>query len=421
MKVAVVSLGCAKNLVDSETLLAKLEESGAKLTADINSADVVVVNTCGFIEEAKEESLQTVSHILSAGKRVIVIGCLVERYKEELKKSLPQVEAFFGTESWEEVVYSLDLKAKRKGKKRLLSTAGYAYVKVGEGCNRLCSFCTIPAIRGRYRSRSVEDIVSEVISLTEEGIKEINLISQDTTYYGKDNGENLVKLLEKLERIKGIHWIRLLYLYPAEVSEDLISFIKNSQKVLPYFDIPLQHISDRILKSMRRGYNEKFIRNLIYKIRKEIPQAVLRTTFIVGYPLEEEKDFLRLLSFVEEGHFHWLGVFAYSAEKGTYAYDLGDPIPPSVKEERGEELINLQRKISADKNREFIGKTLEVLVEGYCDENPFIPQGRAYLHAPEVDGFVYIDTKGKQIKKGDMVKVLINQSSDYDLGGVLIK
>ncbi|MEJ7555254.1 MAG: 30S ribosomal protein S12 methylthiotransferase RimO, partial [Aquificaceae bacterium] len=287
MKVGVISLGCAKNLVDTEVLLGKLKEGGAKLVNDPKKADVIVINTCGFIEPAKREAIETILEFVE-DKKVIVMGCLVQRYKEELQKEIPEVLAYFGTESWDSVVEFLGLEKKEKTQRVLTTPKSYAYLKIAEGCNRLCSFCAIPLIRGKHRSRPIEEILEEARYLASQGVKELCIVSQDTTYYGRDlYGKGyLIKLLSELERVEGIRWIRLLYLYPTEIEDDLLDYMQSSEKVLPYFDMPLQHISSKVLRSMRRGYEEGFVRGLIEKVRTKLPQAVLRTTFIVGYPTE---------------------------------------------------------------------------------------------------------------------------------------
>jgi len=421
MKIGLVSLGCSKNLVDSEILLGKLKGAGAQITPNPEEADVIIINTCGFIEPAKLESIETILEFAEKGKEVIVMGCLVERYKEELKREIPEVKAYFGTESWNEILEYLNLKEKGKSF-RLLTTRSYAYLKIAEGCNRLCSFCSIPSIRGRHRSRRIEEVVEEAKKLAQDGVKELCIVSQDTTYYGKDlyREYKLIELLKELEKIEGIKWIRLLYLYPTEVKDELLDFISDSEKVVPYFDIPVQHISDKVLRDMRRGYDGKFVRSLIERIKKKIPQAVIRTSLIVGFPTEEEKDFRELLSFVEEGHFHWLGVFTYSHEEGTYAYSLGDKVPKEVKEERMEEILKVQREITRKKNEELLGREFDVIVDGYDEEFSFVPKGRAYFQAPEVDGVIYLETL-EEVKPGEVVKVKINQFSDYDLGGEVLK
>ncbi|RMH07382.1 MAG: 30S ribosomal protein S12 methylthiotransferase RimO [Aquificota bacterium] len=415
MKVGVINLGCAKNLVDTEVLLGKLRAGGAKLVSDPQEADIIVINTCGFIEPAKEEAIDTILEF-AQDKKVIVMGCLVQRYKQELQREIPEVYAYFGTESWDEIVSFLGLKKSRKAKRILTTPKSYAYLKISEGCNRLCSFCAIPVIRGRHRSRPLEDLLQEAHYIAEQGVKELCIVSQDTTYYGKDlyHRKALIDLLSELEKVEGIRWIRLLYLYPTEVDKELISYIKDSQKVLPYFDIPLQHISDKVLKSMRRGYDERFVRRLVENIRVEVPHAVLRTTFIVGYPLETEEDFEKLYQFVAEEHFNWVGVFCYSQEDGTPAYLLGDPLPQEEKERRKQALLSLQQSITEKKNRELLGKELELVVDGYDEELGIVPVGRIYAQAPEVDGVTYVEGE-RPFKQGELVKVRVTQVAGYDL------
>ncbi|QID32555.1 30S ribosomal protein S12 methylthiotransferase RimO [Pampinifervens florentissimum] len=418
MKVGVISLGCAKNLVDTEVLLGKLKEGGAKLLSDPKKADVIVINTCGFIEPAKREAIETILEFVE-DKKVIVMGCLVQRYKEELQKEIPEVLAYFGTESWDSVVEFLGLEKKEKTQRVLTTPKSYAYLKIAEGCNRLCSFCAIPLIRGKHRSRPIEEILEEARYLASQGVKELCIVSQDTTYYGRDlyGRGYLIRLLNELERVEGIRWIRLLYLYPTEIEDDLLDYMQSSEKVLPYFDMPLQHISSKVLRSMRRGYEEGFVRGLIEKVRTKLPQAVLRTTFIVGYPTEEEEDFQRLLDFVSEGHFHWVGVFTYYQEEGTHAFSLGDPLSEKEKERRREELLRVQEGITLKKNQEFIGKELELLIDGYDEEFGYVPVGRIYAQAPEVDGITYVESE-RELKPGDMIRVKITQAGGYDLGAV---
>lgn len=418
MRIGVISLGCAKNLVDTEVLLGKLKEGGAKLVKDPKKADVIVINTCGFIEPAKAEAIENILEF-SEKKKVIVMGCLVQRYKEELQKEIPEVMAYFGTESWDSIVEFLGLEKKEKIKRVLTTPKSYAYLKIAEGCNRLCSFCAIPSIRGKHRSKPLEEILEEARYLAQQGVKELCVVSQDTTYYGRDlYGKGyLIKLLEELEKVEDIKWIRLLYLYPTEIEDALLELISNSKKVLPYFDIPFQHVSSEVLKSMRRGYDEAFVRRLVEKIRNKIPHAVLRTTFIVGYPTETEGDFKKLLDFLSEGHFHWVGVFTYYQEDGTHAFALGDPIPQEEKENRKEEILTLQEGITKKKNEDFVGKEFELLVDGFDEEFGYIPVGRIYAQAPEVDGITYVETE-RELKDGDFIRVKITQAGGYDLGSV---
>lgn len=415
MRVGVISLGCAKNLVDTEVLLGKLKSSGAVIVGDPKKADVIIINTCGFIEPAKAESIDTILEFAEK-KKVIVMGCLVQRYKEELQKEIPEVSAYFGTESWDSILEFLRLKPKEDIRRVLTTPKSYAYLKISEGCNRLCSFCAIPIIRGRHRSRPIEEIVEEAKYLADQGVKELCIVSQDTAYYGRDiyGKAHLIKLLQELEKVQGVKWIRLLYLYPTEVEDELLYYMADSEKVIPYLDIPLQHISTGVLKSMRRGYDETFVRRFLDKVMRLLPHAVLRTTFIVGYPSETAQDFQKLLDFVQEGHFHWVGVFTYYQEENTHAYALGDPIPKEEKEVRKDELLKVQKEITYKKNLLTVGKTLDLLVDGFDEELGIVPIGRIYAQAPEVDGITYIESE-KELKPGEMITVKITQAKDYDL------
>jgi len=415
LKLGIISLGCSKNLVDTEVLLGKLKSAGVGFVDDPKKADTIIINTCGFINPAKEEAIDYILEY-AENKKVIVMGCLVERYKQELAKEIPEVEAYFGTESWDEILEFLGLEKKENTRRILTTPKSYAYMKISEGCNRLCSFCTIPMIRGRYRSRALEDLVDEAQWIAEQGIKELCLISQDTTYYGRDlqKKDALLRLLEKLEEVEGIEWIRMLYLYPTDVSDTLIEYISNSKKVLPYFDIPIQHISDRVLKSMKRGYGRDFVEKLIDKILSRIPSAVIRTSLIVGYPEESLEDFEELLKFVEKGYFHWVGVFDYSSEEGTFAEHLGDPISPKEKERRKQLLYQVQMEVIRKKHRNLLGKTFQLLVDGYDEDLGIVPVGRLWFQAPEVDGVCYLETE-KEVKEGDMIKVVIKDFKDMDL------
>ncbi len=415
MKVSVISLGCVKNLVDTERLLFKLKEGGARLTWNHQEADVIVINTCGFIEPAKMESIQTILEF-AQDKKVIAVGCLVQRYKEELQREIPEVMAYFGTESWNEVVEFLDLKRTQEDKRLLSTPKSYAYLKIAEGCNRLCSFCAIPSIRGRYKSLPMERIIEEAKELASQDVKELCIVSQDTTYYGRDlYGKGyFIHLLQELEKIEGIEWIRLLYLYPSEVDKDLILYIKDSEKVLPYLDIPLQHVSDKVLRSMRRGYTKRYILELLDYIYKHLPHAVLRTTFIVGYPEETQRDYEELLSFVEQGYFHWEGAFPYYREEGTPAFDLGDPVPEKEKSKRLRELLKAQRRVWNKRRKALIGKEVKVLIDGYDQELGIVPVGRTYMQAPEVDSLTYVEAN-TELKPRDMVVGRIEKVRGYEL------
>jgi ribosomal protein S12 methylthiotransferase len=415
VKVGVISLGCAKNLVDTEVLLGKLKSSGVAIVSDPKKADVIIINTCGFIEPAKAESIDTILEFAES-KKVIVMGCLVQRYREELEKEIPEAIAYFGTESWDAILEFLRLEPKEDIKRVLTTPRSYAYLKISEGCNRLCSFCAIPTIRGRHRSRPIEEIVEEAKYLADQGVKEICVVSQDTAYYGRDiyGRAHLINLLQELEKVQGIKWIRLLYLYPTEVGDELLYYMADAEKVIPYLDIPLQHISTSVLKSMRRGYDEGFVRTFLDKVMKVLPYAVLRTTFIVGYPSETPQDFQKLLDFVQEGHFHWVGVFTYYQEENTHAYPLGDPTPKEEKEARKGELLKVQKEITYKKNLLMVGKTSDLLVDGFDEELGIVPVGRIYAQAPEVDGITYIESE-KELKPGDVLRVKITQAKDYDL------
>ena len=415
LKVGVISLGCSKNLVDTEVLLGKLKHAGVEFANDPKKADTIIVNTCGFINPAKEEAIDYILEY-AGNKKVIVMGCLVERYKQELIKEIPEVSAYFGTESWDEILEFLGLEKEGETKRLLTTPRSYAYLKISEGCNRLCSFCAIPQIRGKYRSRSMEDVIQEAKWIAQQGVKEICVVSQDTTYYGRDlYGKNaIIKLLEEFEKIDGINWIRLLYLYPTDVSDDLINYIAKSSKVLPYFDIPFQHVSSKILKSMRRGYDKNFVEKLIDKILHTIPDAVIRTSFIVGYPEESPEDFQELLEFVERGYFYWVGVFSYSAEEGTPAEQLVDKVSDEEKEKRKSIIYELQNQIIQRKNKELLGKRFKMLVDGYDEDLGIVPVGRLWFQAPEVDGVCYLETEW-EVKEGDLVSVLVKDSKKQDL------
>lgn len=419
-KVSVITLGCAKNTVDSERLLRQLQLNNLDLRSNPAEADTVIINTCGFIEAAKEESINTIMSAVASKKsgitkRIFVAGCLSQRYKNELQQEIPEVDLFFGTEDYERIVKELggELKKNLLGE-RLVSTPSHtAYLKISEGCDHPCSFCAIPIMRGLHKSKSVEDLVAETEFLVKNNTKELVLIAQDTTDYGKDlyNKRNISELISGLSQINGIEWIRIMYAYPSHFPEDLIYEIKNNEKVCKYLDIPLQHISDNILKSMRRGITGKQTKELLSKLRNEIPELVLRTTFIVGYPGETEKEFQELCDFVEEFKFERMGTFTYSQEENTVSYNLGDPVPDDIKKSRQSRLMEIQREISAQKNRELIGKELKVLVESK-EEDFYV--GRSYRDAPEVDGEILINSN-HSIIPGNFYFAEVYDSDEYDL------
>lgn len=424
-KVSVITLGCSKNTVDSERLMRQIQLNDIPIIDDPNKADTVIINTCGFIEAAKEESINTILQAVALKnsgklKKLIVAGCLSERYMNDLKNEIPEVDVYFGTEKYEEIIKELGGKFKYEllGE-RLLSTPSHtAYLKISEGCDHPCSFCAIPLMRGKHHSKPLDSLLEEAEFLASNGTKELILIAQDTTDYGKDiyGKKNLSELLTKLSEIKKIEWIRLMYAYPSHFPDDVIEVIANNPKVLKYVDIPLQHISDDVLKSMRRGVTSKQTYNLLYKLRNTIPDITLRTTFIVGYPNETEKDFEQLVDFVKEIKFDRVGTFTFSVEENTSSSILGDPISKEEKERRKETLMEVQSQISLEKNQSFVGKTLKVLLESKESEYYV---GRSYRDAPEVDGEVLFKSD-KNLRPGNFYDVKITDYDEYDLFGEVI-
>jgi ribosomal protein S12 methylthiotransferase len=422
-KVSVITLGCSKNTVDSERLMKQIQLNKIGLVDDPNKAETIIINTCGFIDTAKEESVNTILEAVALKKsgkikKVIVAGCLSERYKDDLIKEIPEVDVFFGTEKYEEIINELggDLKKELLGE-RLLSTPSHtAYLKISEGCDHPCSFCAIPLMRGLHKSKTIEELISEAEFLASSGTKELVLIAQDTTDYGKDiyGKKNLSELLRKLSEIKEIEWIRLMYAYPTKFADDLIEEIKTNPKVCKYVDIPLQHISNDVLKSMRRGVTAERTKELLIKLRKEIPGITIRTTFIVGYPNETEKDFNELCDFISEIKFDRIGTFTFSVEENTSSFILGDPVSEEEKERRKNVLMEIQKDISLSINETFVGKTLKVLIDSVEGEY-FV--GRSYRDAPEVDGEILISKENKKIKIGNFYDVVINDFDEYDLFG----
>ena len=441
-KIYLVSLGCAKNLVDSEVIQGTLVTSGYTLTRDKEAAEIIIVNTCAFIEEATREAISTILE-LSEQKRVgacrylVVCGCLPQRYKEALLQELPEVDLFLGTGEFQHIAQHLKTlkqghyKSKvftarptyllNPGTPRILATPGYtAYVKIAEGCSHHCTYCIIPEIRGPYKSRSPQSIAAEVKNLAARGVREINLIAQDTTYYGLDSscGSGLAGLLKKLVKIPDIRWIRLLYCHPHNLTEELISILAGKQTVCNYLDLPLQHISDPVLKRMGRRTTTTQIQELLQMIRSRVPAIALRTTLMVGFPGETEKDFAQLRSFVQTFAFEHLGIFRYRDEEGTAACKLTPKVPEGVKEERYHDIMTLQSGISRKKNRRRAGQRIEVLVEGASSSPKYALQGRAAFQAPEVDGVIFIE-KGKA-SAGSFVKVRITKGLTYDLVGEIV-
>ena len=435
MKVLLISLGCDKNLVDSEVMLGLLNKAGHQLTNDETEADVVVVNTCAFISDAKEESINTIiemGELKKTGKlkKLIVAGCLSQRYKDEIMKELPEIDVIIGATNYDKIVEAIGTDEEsivddinytpRPIAERIVTTnASMAYFKIAEGCNKLCTYCIIPHIRGRYRRMPMDSLIASAEKLASDGIKELVLVAQETTLYGVDlyGEKKLPELLTKLSEIEGIEWIRLLYCYPEEITEELIQAIKTEEKVCHYLDIPIQHASDRILKRMGRRTSKQELIDIVGKLRKEIPDIVLRTTLITGFPGETEEDHEELKEFVDEMEFDRLGVFTYSPEENTPAAEMADQVLEEVKEERRDELMELQQEISYDRGQDRIGQELLVMIEGkVADESAYI--GRTYGDAPKVDGYIFVQT-GELLMTGDFAKVRVTGALEYDLIGVL--
>lgn len=436
-KVGMISLGCPKNQVDAEHMLALMDAEGWEIVDYVDGCDVVIVNTCGFIDDAKKEAIENILDMVELKKegvigKIIVTGCLAQRYKEEIVKEIPEVDAVVGIgangdiiKTVEEVMDSVSTIEKYPPRcdlplegQRILTTPQYwAYLKIGEGCSNRCTYCTIPSIRGNMRSRSMENVIEEAKQLAELGVKELILIAQDTTSYGLDlYGElKLPELLNELCKIDSIEWIRLLYCYPDRITDELVETMKNQDKVVNYIDLPLQHADDKILKAMNRRGDQALIRSVISKLRTEIPDVVIRTTFIVGFPGEGEEEFETLAEFVNEIEFDRLGVFTFSPQEGTPAFDMEGQVDEDVKTRRGEVIMQDQYSIMEEKNNEKIGKTYKVVVEeydGYSDSYT----GRTYMDAPEIDGLVKF-TSQKDLDVGDFVDVEIFDVEDYDLIG----
>ncbi len=425
-KINIVTLGCSKNTVDSERLMNQIKLNDFRLTDSAEKADTVIINTCGFIESAKEES---VNAILEAVKlknegtisKIIVAGCLSQRYKEELQKEIPEADVFFGTEDYEGILKEIGgaLRYELLGERTMSLPSHFAYLKISEGCDNPCSFCAIPLIRGKHKSKDMDALIAEAGFLAKNGAKEIIIIGQDTTDYGKDiYGERFAaKLLTKISEIDDVKWIRLMYAYPSHFPEDLIQVIADNPKILKYIDIPLQHISDYCLRSMRRGITKHRTIELLETLRTKIPNLALRTTFIVGYPSETERDFLELCDFVKEFEFDRLGVFTYSPEDTTPSFILGDPISEKEKKDRENHLMEIQQEISRKKNDSLIGTELEVLVDGKEADYHI---ARSYRDAPEVDGEVLIAASNNKIKAGELYRVKITSANEYDVFAELI-
>ena len=438
-KIAFVSLGCDKNLVDTENMLGILNKSGFALTGDESEADVLVLNSCCFIEDAKEESINNILELAQYKetgncKALIVTGCMAQRYKEELLKEIPEVDAIVGTTSYDEIATIIAEVLENKGEKvthfnnidrtmdhetpRILTTSGYyAFLKVAEGCDNYCTYCIIPQLRGKYRSREMASLIKEAKNLVAQGVGELILVAQDTTRYGIDlyGEKRLPQLLHELGKIEGLEWIRILYCYPEEITDELIMAIKNEPKVCKYIDMPIQHADNEILKQMGRRSSIEQLDMVIAKMRKEIPDISLRTTLIVGFPGETQEQFDHLVNFVKKTQFDRLGVFTYSREEGTPAATMPNQIDPETMQERQDIIMSIQQDISINKNKEMIGKTVRVIIEGkLVDEDVYI--GRTYKDAPDIDGKIFVEYVGELIS-GDMVSVKVLSAHEYDLIG----
>lgn len=441
MKLLLISLGCDKNLVDSEVMLGLLKEKGYTFTDDENEAEVILINTCCFIHDAKEESIETIldmaNYKVENGgkcKALVITGCLGERYKDEIHKELPEVDAIVGTNSYDKIAEAIEDVIKGKARdifaeqtglpevstERIVTTGGhYAYLKIAEGCNKCCTYCVIPKIRGRYRSFPMEKLVEEAKELVKNGAKELILVAQETTLYGIDlyGKKSLPALLRELCKIEGLVWIRLLYCYPEEIDDELIAVMKEEDKICKYLDMPIQHASDNILKRMGRRTNREDLVNIITKLRDEIPEIILRTSLITGFPGETEEDHQILMDFVDEMEFERLGVFTYSQEENTPAAEMPDQVDEDVKADRQAEIMELQQEISFAYAESRKGQVYRAFVEGkVADENAYV--ARTYMDAPNVDGFIFIQTS-RELMTGDIAEVRVTGAYEYDLIGEL--
>ena len=434
MKIALISHGCAKNLVDSELMLGLLTQSGYETTLDENEAEIVIVNTCSFIHDAEKESVQSILELVENNKKVVVTGCLSQKHNEDLKKAIPELSAIVGTSEIGKIVDVIDKIANSNEylsyvnekpdyvypenvERQQITMGASSYVKISEGCNYRCGYCIIPNLRGGYHSRPIENIIKEVETLVKKGVNEIVLIAQDTSSYGIDlyKKQMLPKLLSELEKIEDLQWIRIMYAYPSQMTDELIEEMARNKKVVKYVDLPLQHSHKEVLQNMKRpsfDYEE-----LINKIRSKIPNVAIRTAFIVGYPGETEEQFEHLYNFVEKMKFEKMGVFQYSREKNTFSYSMKGQVPAKVKRERYNKLMALQQKISYEINQSYIGKILDCIVEGYTDDG--VVMLRSEHDAPEIDGLVYVNSD-RHVVPGDIEKVLIEKSDEYDLFGKFV-
>jgi len=447
-KVGFISLGCPKNLVDSEVMMGQLQQRGFQITADAADADTVVVNTCGFIDSAKKESIEAIleaARLKTEGKakRLVVAGCLVERYRDELKAEMPEVDAFIGTSQINEILNVCDPTTNTRllpvlplgnqsatylydeSTPRVLATPShYAFIKIAEGCDRPCAFCFIPQMRGHFRSRRFGSIVAEAHQLAEEGVKELILVAQDSSRYGEDLGKQdaLAHLLRELSHTDGIEWVRVMYTYPTHISDEFLNVLTEEPKAVKYLDMPLQHASRNVLKLMKRGGNRESLERLIGRVRQRVPGIAVRTTFITGFPGETDEDFEELMTFVKNVEFDRVGVFTYSDEEGTPAFDLAGKVDPKVAKRRRDQLMKEQSKIARRKHKAMVGQTVRVMFEGESNESELLWQGRMETQAPDIDGCVLINDAPDDFvpQPGRMVDVLITEAQEYDLIGRLV-
>jgi len=442
MDIFFVSLGCDKNLVDSENMIGILKSHGYTITDSEEQADIIIVNTCCFINDAKEESIQTILEMAQYKKygklkALIVTGCLAQRYKDEILKEIPEVDALLGTTAFTEILtvvdevmkgkkttYFSDLKELPKSESKRILSAGsyYSYLKIAEGCNKHCTYCIIPKVRGNYRSRPMEELIEEASYLASMGVKELILVAQETTLYGVDlyGKKSLPELLKNLCKIEGIEWIRLLYCYPEEITKELIDTLKSEPKICKYLDIPIQHCSDRILKLMGRRTSKADIINIVNRLREEIPGIVLRTTLITGFPTETDEEHEELMDFINNLKFDRLGVFTYSREEDTPAALLKPQIKASVKKKRQKELMKLQQSVVFEASSKHIGKTFDVIIEGRIVDKDNVYVGRTYMDAPQVDGYIFVNAD-RELFSGEIVKAKVTGANNYDLIGEIVK
>ena len=439
MKILFISLGCDKNLVDTEVMLGMLASRGYEMTNDEQEADIIVINTCCFIHDAKEESIQNILEMAEykkngSAKALIVTGCMAERYRQEILDEIPEVDEVLGTTAYDRILDAVDAALAGQHEvmtadldalplpetKRLVTTGGhFAYLKIAEGCDKHCTYCIIPKIRGNFRSVPMERLIKEAEELADQGVKELILVAQETTLYGKDlyGEKSLPKLLRELCKISGIRWIRILYCYPEEITDELIQVMKEEPKICHYLDLPIQHASDAILKKMGRRTSKQQLIDTITKLRKEIPDIALRTTLIAGFPGETQADHEEVMEFIDEVEFDRLGVFTYSREEDTPAATMPDQIDQDIMDTWRDELMALQQEISIDKSAQMVGKTIDVMVEGYiAEDNTYV--GRSYKDAPNVDGMVFFECD-RELMSGDFVSVKITGSTEYDLMGIM--